>query len=123
MLVIAVSVLAIMRTFAVAYEPLLPERKLLYIYFSAPNHLLLVSSADNLCKQFGPKSGPTILRAWSGCNLFDIQMVFLKKMFEKVDFEKKITRQQESTKNFQGGQTVKLIGIFHSFNWTSSLLC
>ena len=32
------------------------REELLFIYFSVPNHLLLVSSADNLCKQFGPKS-------------------------------------------------------------------
>ena len=41
---------------------------------------LLVWSADNFCKQFGPKS-------WS--KLFDTLMVFLKEFFEKVDFEKK----------------------------------
>ena len=38
------------------------ELSLLYItFFSAPisihNHLLQASSADNLCKQFGPRSG------------------------------------------------------------------
>ena len=38
---------------------------------------LLVISADNFRKQFGP---------WSGSNLFDTQMVFLKEFFEKVCF-------------------------------------
>ena len=52
------------------------------------NFDLLVSSADNFCKQFGPRSGPTKCRAWSGSNLFDTQMVFKKEFFEKVDFEK-----------------------------------
>ena len=37
---------------------------------SEPGHLitlcLLVSSADNFCKQFGPRSGPTKCWAWSG---------------------------------------------------------
>ena len=27
-------------------------------------------------------------QAWSGSNLFDTKMVFLKEFFEKVDFEK-----------------------------------
>ena len=40
--------------------------------------ILLVSSADNLCKQIGPRSGQTKCRAWSGSNLFDARMVFLK---------------------------------------------
>ena len=40
---------------------------------------LLVVSADNLCKQFGSRSGS---------KLFDTLMVFLKEFFEKADFEK-----------------------------------
>ena len=32
-----------------------------------------MSSADNLCKQFGPRSGPTECRFWSGSKLFDTQ--------------------------------------------------
>ena len=51
---------------------------------------LLVSSADNLCKQFGTRSGLTKCRAWSGSKLFDsLVLVFLEEFFEKVDFEKK----------------------------------
>ena len=38
---------------------------------------LLVSSADNLYKQFGPRLGPTKGRAWSGFKLFDTLMVFV----------------------------------------------
>ena len=34
--------------------------------------LLLVSSADNLCNQFGPRSGPTKCRALFGSKLFDL---------------------------------------------------
>ena len=49
---------------------------------------LLVSSADNLCKQFGPRSGLTNCQAWSGSKLFDILMLFLKEFFEKSNFEK-----------------------------------
>ena len=43
---------------------------------------LLVSSADNLCKQFGSRSGP---------------MVFLKECFEKDGFEKNL----QATKHMQ----------------------
>ena len=48
--------------------------------------ILIVSSADNICKQFVPRSGPTNCRACSGSKLFDTLM---KEFFEKVDFEKK----------------------------------
>ena len=34
-------------------------------------NFLLVLSADNLCKQFGLRSGPTKCLAWSGSKLFD----------------------------------------------------
>ena len=53
-----------------------------------------MSSADNFCKQFGPRSGPTFCRACSGSKLFDTQMVFLKEFLEKDEFEKK----QQTTK-------------------------
>ena len=39
--------------------------------------LRLVSSTDDLCKQFGPRSGPTKCLALSGYELFDTLMVFL----------------------------------------------
>ena len=42
---------------------------------------LLVSSADNLCKQFGPRSGLTTCRAWYGSKLFDTLMIFLQEFF------------------------------------------
>ena len=60
-------------------------------------------SADNFCKQFGPRSGPTKRQAPSGSNLFDTLIVFLKEFVEKVDFEKN----QQTTKkheNFPGGK-------------------
>ena len=50
---------------------------------------LLVWSADNLCKQFVPRSGPTKSLAWSGSKLLETLIVFLKEFFKKVDFEKK----------------------------------
>ena len=53
---------------------------LLYFY--------LLTSADNLCKQFGPRAGLTKCRSWSGFELFDTMIVLLKEFFEKVHFEK-----------------------------------
>ena len=47
-----------------------------------------MSSADNLCKQFGPRPGPTECRSCSGSKLFDTLTVFLKEFLEKVNFEK-----------------------------------
>ena len=44
---------------------------------------LLVSFADNLCKQLGPKSGLTFGWAWSGYKLFDTLMVYSWKNFTK----------------------------------------
>ena len=38
----------------------------------------LLLSADNISKQFWPRSGPTQCRSWSGSKLFDILIVFLK---------------------------------------------
>ena len=50
---------------------------------------LLVSSTDKFYKQFGPRSCPTNCWAWSGYNLFDTQMVFLKGLFWKKSAEDK----------------------------------
>ena len=44
---------------------------------------LLVTSGDSLCKQFGPRSGPTKCRASSGSKLFDVigipEIIFQKR--------------------------------------------
>ena len=68
---------------------------------------LLVSSAENFCKQFGSRSGPTKHRAWSESKLFDTLIEFLI----KVDFEK-ISRQQKAGKNPRG-QRVQHTGEKH----------
>ena len=47
-------------------------------------------SADDICKQFGPRSDLTKLRP-------DTLMLFLKEFFEKVDFEK----HQQTTKKHE----------------------
>ena len=44
------------------------------LHISLPS---IVLSADNLCKLFGPWSGPTERRVWSGSNLFKNLVVFL----------------------------------------------
>ena len=59
-------------------------------------HCLLAAnllSADNLDKQFGPRSGPTEGRAWYGSKLFDTRMLFLKEYFEKSSVEKYLSMQ------------------------------
>ena len=56
-----------------------------------------MSSADNHCKQFESRSGPTKCRARSWSKLFDTLMVFLKDFFKEVDFEKN----QQRTKNHE----------------------
>ena len=53
-----------------------------------------MSSADNLCKQFRLRPGPTVCCAWSGSKLFDTLMLFTKEYFEKMDVEN-ISRQQK----------------------------
>ena len=62
------------------------------------NPLFLVSSADNLCKQFRSRSDPTFCRAWSGPKLFDTLIIFLEECFEKVDFERKKNHQTTKEK-------------------------
>ena len=37
-----------------------------------------MSSVNNLCKQFEPRSGPTYGRPWSGVNPFDTQMKLMQ---------------------------------------------
>ena len=67
---------------------------------------LLMSSADNFCKQFGPSTGPTECRARSGSKLFDTLIKFLKKYFEKSDFEKNQKTTKKVGKSHRG-QRVK----------------
>ena len=50
---------------------------------------LLVSSMDNLCKQFGPRSGMTKCPALSVSKLYNTLMVFLKETFENGYFEER----------------------------------
>ena len=61
---------------------------------TADDNKMTLSSADNICKQFRLRSGPTECRSWSGSKLFaddGVPEIF----FEKVNFEKS---QQTTTK-------------------------
>ena len=66
------------------------------IFVVSSDHFL--SFADNLCKQFVPKSAPTKCRTWSGSKLFDTLMVFLKYFLKKLILKKKKKRQRKHIK-------------------------
>ena len=73
--------------------PVLFKADLIFKDFSSkPSKFKYFSSLCEpcLCKQFGPRSGPTELRSWSGSKPFDTLIEFLKEFFEKVNFEKKV---------------------------------
>ena len=59
-------------------------------------HWLLLS-ADNLCKQYGSRSGPTELRSWSGSKPFDTDS-FLERTFWKKFNLKKVNRRHKHAK-------------------------
>ena len=74
----------------------------------------LLSSADKLCKQFGPRSRPTE----PGSKLFDILIVLAKELFEKVNFElilKKISRCQQRHEKLHSMQRVNIQKKFCNF--------
>ena len=62
-------------------------------------------SADYICKQFGPRPGPTKWKMlYVGPDLDPsclTLIVFLKQFFKKSDFEKKNQQTTESMLNFQ----------------------
>ena len=64
--------------------------------------ITLVSSADKLCKQIGPRWCPKEYRAWSWSNLFDTQMVFLKFFFLKKLIWKNQQTRKKIMKNCPG---------------------
>ena len=74
---------------------------------------LLLSSADNLCKQFGSRSGPTKCWAWSGSKLFDTLLIYLKEYFDSFNYEKK---NQQTAKHVQLPSFIWVI-IMVSFVW------
>ena len=70
--------------------------------------MLLVSSADNLCKQFAPRSSPTKYLTWFGSNLLTLRW-YSWKNFSKKLILKKIGRRQKNMKNFPGVKELKLV--------------
>ena len=65
-----------------------------------------MSSADYLCKQFGPRSGPTRRRAWSGSKRLGTLLIFPKIILEKqTDFEKKTSADDKIMTNYLVGKT------------------
>ena len=80
---------------------------------------LLVLYADNFCKQFGPRSGPTKRRASSGSNQFDTQMKFQKEILKKLILKKNQQTSKKSMKNFPGGKALKMTDGFWIHNHSS----
>ena len=70
-------------------------------------------SDNNLCKQFGPRSGPTKCRALSGPKLLGTLMLFLKEFFEKLILKKKKKKQTpaHNTKAWKINQLTESIDI------------
>ena len=64
------------------------EKSGMVIDLQGKNNNIVLSSADDLCLKFGPRSGST--------ELFDALMVLLKEMFEKLILK----NQQTPKKNF-----------------------
>ena len=63
----------------------------IYIYI-----YIYMSSAHNLCKQIGLRTGPTKCQSFIGPDLnpicLTLRMIFLIEFFKIIDFEKKISR-------------------------------
>ena len=69
---------------------------------------LRVLSADNLCEQVGPKSGPTSHMSGLICTkLFHTLMVHLKLFLEKFDFQK-LSMHKNKHANLPSRQRVKI---------------
>ena len=61
----------------------------------------LLLFADNLCKQFEPRSGPAKLRAWSGSKLFDTDGIPERFFWKKNNLKKrKKSHRQKSMQNY-----------------------
>ena len=58
-----------------------------------------VSYADNLCKLFGPRSGPTKNWACSRSNFFNALVVFLKEFWIQLILKKVKTQQRNHEKS------------------------
>ena len=61
---------------------------------------LLVSAADEFCKQFEPRLGLIKRHALSESKSFDTLLIFLKEIFEKINILKKSSIRQISMHNY-----------------------
>ena len=69
-----------------------------------------MSSTDDLCKQFGPRSGPTFCWARYGSNLFDTLMIFLKEFFDnKGNDDEQHPIEAEGVKFYDADEAYKII--------------
>ena len=78
-----------------------------------------VLSAADLCKQFGPRSGPTKCRSWSGSKLIATLIAFLK------EFLKKIRMQQKTCKitQFKCKELIKIAISSKTILWWNYICC
>ena len=75
-----------------------------------------MSSADNRCKQFGPRSGPTKCGAWSGSKMFDTLMVFSEFYFEKDGIEKStVSSADNPCKQFGPRSLISIQPVWHFY--------
>ena len=63
--------------------------------------------AYNICKQFGPRSGPTKCHARSKSKLFDTLIVFLKDYFKKMILKK--SADDKNMKNYPVGNELNTL--------------
>ena len=78
---------------------LLLSRLMLQGYVCLPAATFNLSSADNLFKQFGPRSGPIKCLAWSGSKPFDTDSI-PERIFWKSESRKKSANKQKIMKNY-----------------------
>ena len=81
-----------------------------------------VELADNRCKKFGPRSGPTECRSWSGSKLFDTWIVYLKEFFENINFEKE-GADDKSMKNYPACTELKLNNHVKCIKYETYAIC
>ena len=99
-----------MRTLLTLYKLILqwvPKSYLLAHFITLSSKLRLLLSADNLCKQFGPRSGLAVCPSWSVSKLFDSLMVFQKNFFEKL-FKKKKKKSADNNKSMKNYPACKV---------------
>ena len=64
-----------------------------------------LASTEDLCQQFGPRSGPIECWSWSESEQYDTLVVFMKVLFEKLILKK--VRQQQKHEKLPSMQRVK----------------